>query len=202
MGNAALSQSDTGLGGALYQLAGSLAINSTDFQDNKASSGGALALGADSAIIAYLLASNFTGHSASVDGGVLYAALWTNGSLEVDSCVFANNSAGSSGGAFYLLPRTAGPSINYRSSFAAANRAGQAGGMLYLAGRPSEAAAYICSALEPGSGAAPSGNVCASSIRALEFVLPPPSYAWPGQSLQFELALRDWFGNVGCPAGY
>ena len=115
-------------------------INSV-FKDNTARTDGGGVLGAGIALQGFSLVAKgcrFEGNSATA-GGALYVSFPSNAGLlrpdliEVDACVFLNNSAtGGSGGAIQTAPE--GIATDIRNSVFAGNTASLNGGALYLGG--------------------------------------------------------------------
>ena len=105
-------------GGAVYSV-DDVAISSSTFTTNSASSGGAVY--ADNSL--YISSSSFESNTATTFRG---GAVWTDGSVEIDSSSFDGNTAGSEGGAVTAL---AGAQVI--SSLFSGNQAGSLGSAQY-----------------------------------------------------------------------
>ncbi len=116
-----------GNGGAIYSLAQLAVSGNTVFENNTAGNGngGALYLTAG----AKIAETAFTGNTADLDGGAIYAA---GGTVNINAGnTFTDSSAGRDGGIVYIA---SGATLNVNAQITLSGSAGRDGGTIYSAG--------------------------------------------------------------------
>ncbi len=116
-----------GNGGAIYSLAQLTVSGNTVFENNTAGNGngGALYLTAG----AKIAETAFTGNTADLDGGAIYAA---GGTVNINAGnTFTDSSAGRDGGIVYIA---SGATLNVNAQITLSGSAGRDGGTIYSAG--------------------------------------------------------------------
>jgi len=107
-------------GGALSLSAGTMSLTSSSFEENEASQGGAIYLNSGNLQISQ---SNFRSNSAD-DGGGLYIQ---SGNTNLTECTFSNNTALNTGGAITLM----GTNMTIQRSYFSANQAANGGAITH-----------------------------------------------------------------------